>query len=79
MTEQRYRYDEVDVSSWQRAHEEMLGTKPKRWLFDPDAETYWLMKDVTFNRLRSRGSAHRTTQVVSAHGRPSSDSWSSMP
>ncbi len=52
------RFDEVDVSGWQRAHEETLGTKPKRWLLDPNTETFWLMKDVTFNR-RNDGSTYQ--------------------
>ncbi|MEO1061940.1 MAG: HipA domain-containing protein [Actinomycetota bacterium] len=43
-------FREVDVSMWGRAHEETLGTKPKRWLHDPVADEFWLMKDVTFNR-----------------------------
>lgn len=58
MTDLAGRYSEVDVAGWERAHEEMLGTKPKRWLFDPDTETYWLMKDVTFND-RSDGSSYQ--------------------
>lgn len=47
----------VDVRSWVPAHEETLGTKPKRWLQDPSTGQYWLMKDVTFNR-RSDGSRY---------------------
>lgn len=47
----------VDVSTWPRAHEETLGTKPKRWLQQPDTGDYWLMKDVTFNK-RADGSTY---------------------
>jgi hypothetical protein len=43
------RYLEVDVTKWVHAHEETLGTKPKRWLQDPTSGSYWLMKDTTFN------------------------------
>lgn len=58
MTVHRDRYAEIDVSGWEPAHEETLGTKPKRWLRDPDTRTYWLMKDGTFNRRRD-GSMHQ--------------------
>ncbi len=50
-------FPELDVSEWVRAHEETLGTKPKRWLQDPSTGTYWLMKDRTFNK-RSDGSQY---------------------
>ncbi|MCP3877509.1 MAG: hypothetical protein GY701_03830 [Sulfitobacter sp.] len=43
------------MGDWQRAHEETLGTKPKRWLQDPRSQQFWLMKDRTFNH-RSDGS-----------------------
>lgn len=48
----------VDVGTWLRAHEETLGTKPKRWLQEPETQTLWLMKDTTFNRSRD-GSSYR--------------------
>ncbi len=51
-------FAEIDVSGWSYEHEEPLGSKPKRWLRDPDSGTYWLMKDATFNK-RSDGSVYR--------------------
>ncbi len=44
-------FDDRDVTSWRVVGDEMLGTKPKRWL-TPDggnAEELWLMKDRTFS------------------------------
>ncbi len=43
-------YDEVDVSDWDRAEVEELGTKPKRWLSRPDTGDRWLMKYATTSR-----------------------------
>ncbi len=54
----------IDVSAWVPAHEETLGTKPKRWLQNPSTDVYWLMKDTTFNR-RKDGSLY-----------PKGDDWS---
>ena len=44
-------FDECDVSMWRVIGDEVLGTKPKRWLSPPNstAETPWLMKDRTFS------------------------------
>ncbi len=38
----------VDVSAWEPAGEEQLGTKPKQWLRDA-ADHLWLWKEATFN------------------------------
>ena len=51
-------YVEVDVSAWLPAGSESVGTKPKRWLRDPESETRWLMKDATHNR-RTDGTSYR--------------------
>jgi len=51
-------FDVVDVASWSHSFEEMLGTKPKRWLLDPDSEVLWLMKYVTLNS-RANASVYR--------------------
>ena len=48
----RPRYDEIDVSRWPLSGEEDLGTKPKRWLINPNTGERWLMKDATFSRPR---------------------------
>ncbi len=63
---ERDQFAEIDVSSWLPAHEEMLGTKPKRWLQDPDTDTFWLMKDQTFND-RKDGSRY-----------PKGDDWAEL-
>jgi len=42
-------FHSIDVSEWNRAHSETLGTKPKRWLREPETDVLWLMKDVTHN------------------------------
>lgn len=47
MTDQGYA--EIDVSEWSMYGEEDLGTKPKRWLVNPETEERWLMKDATFS------------------------------
>ncbi|MEZ5374377.1 MAG: HipA domain-containing protein [Microthrixaceae bacterium] len=44
------KFADINVGGWTNAHEEPLGTKPKRWLRDPATKARWLMKDVTFNR-----------------------------
>ena len=45
-------YIEVDVASWALVGDEVLGTKPKRWLRNPSDGRRWLMKDCTFNTHR---------------------------
>jgi hypothetical protein len=42
-------FDEVDVTAWQPAGPEQLGTKPKQWLFAPEG-TFWLFKSAAVNR-----------------------------
>lgn len=47
---------ELDVSGWKIVGEEVLGTKPKRWLVDPsEGGDFWLMKDRTFSVGRAVG------------------------
>ena len=41
------RYAEVDVTDWPLVGDEIRGTKPKRWLRDPETGSHWLMKDTT--------------------------------
>ena len=41
-------FAEIDVSTWMYASDEQLGTKPKRWLVDPDQQL-WLFKRATEN------------------------------
>ena len=45
-------FDERDVTDWRVIGDEVLGTKPKRWLVPDDNshEAIWLMKDRTFSR-----------------------------
>lgn len=56
-------YAEIDVTAWPLERSESLGTKPKRWLRDPETRQRWLMKDTTYN--------------TSADGRrsPKGDDW----
>ncbi len=49
---------EVDVSTWLPAGSESVGTKPKRWLRDPESDIRWLMKDATHN-TRADGTSSR--------------------
>lgn len=44
-------FDDHDVSSWRVIGDEVLGTKPKRWLATAGSsnEALWLMKDQTFS------------------------------
>lgn len=56
-------YVQVDVTDWPIASREPLGTKPKRWLRDPEGDR-WLMKYTTYNR-RHDGTQH-----------PKGDDWS---
>ena len=51
-------YIEVDVSDWLPAGTESVGTKPKRWLRDPESDIRWLMKDATHN-TRADGTSSR--------------------
>ena len=51
-------YIEVDVSTWLPAGSESVGTKPKRWLRDPESDIRWLMKDATHNS-RADGTSSR--------------------
>ena len=39
----------LDVSDWQPAREEPLGTKPKQWLVRPSDGELWLWKESTWN------------------------------
>ena len=45
------RYPVFDVTEWAVVRREQLGTKPKRWILDPDGNR-WLMKFTTDNRRR---------------------------
>ena len=58
LSDHQPRYVEIDVSEWGLSGEEVLGTKPKRWLIKPDTDERWLMKDATFNP-RKDGTAYR--------------------
>ena len=58
LSERPPRYVEIDVSEWALSGDEVLGTKPKRWLVEPDTEERWLMKDATFSTPR-HGSKYR--------------------
>lgn len=51
-------YAEVDVTSWRLVGDEVLGTKPKRWLAYPESAENWLLKDATYSR-RADGTAYR--------------------
>ena len=42
-------YAEVDVTGWSMDGPESVGTKPKRWLQDPESGQRWLMKDATYS------------------------------
>lgn len=54
------RYVEVDVSEWALSGNEVLGTKPKRWLIKPDTEEeHWLMKDARRLNTAKDGSKYR--------------------
>ncbi|MCY4664491.1 MAG: hypothetical protein OXC00_07495, partial [Acidimicrobiaceae bacterium] len=45
------RYPVFDVTDWAVVRREQLGTKPKRWILDPDGNR-WLMKLTTDNQRR---------------------------
>lgn len=51
------RYPVFDVTDWEALRREQLGTKPKRWILDPDGNR-WLMKFTTDNQ-RSDGTSYR--------------------
>lgn len=51
-------YGEVDVTDWPVVGDEALGTKPKRWLKDPQDGHRWLMKDCTYSQ-RNDGTRYR--------------------
>ena len=38
----------IDISAWEPAGDEYLGTKPKQWVRDPE-NRLWLWKESTFN------------------------------
>ncbi len=40
------RFSEIDVSDWPITGDETLGTKPKKWLRDPESGGRWLLKYV---------------------------------
>ena len=52
------RCEEVDVTDWPTWREEALGTKPKRWLIEPETDVGWLLKLSTWNRLHD-GTVYR--------------------
>ena len=52
------RYEEVDVTDWAIWREEAQGTKPKRWLIEPETDVGWLLKLSTWNRLHD-GTVYR--------------------
>lgn len=51
------RYPVFDVTDWSVVRREQLGTKPKRWILDPDGNR-WLMKFTTDNQ-RHDGTSYR--------------------
>lgn len=51
-------YAEVDVTNWGLVGDEVLGTKPKRWLAHPESAENWLLKDATYSH-RADGTAYR--------------------
>ncbi|MDE0439873.1 MAG: HipA domain-containing protein [bacterium] len=59
MSKQSPRYVEIDVSEWRLSGEEKMGTKPKRWLMEPDTEAHWLMKDAREFNTAKDGSRYR--------------------
>lgn len=52
------RYAEIDVTDWPVVGDESRGTKPKRWLRNPETGCRWLMKDTTEN-VYGDGTRHR--------------------
>ncbi|MCY3785475.1 MAG: hypothetical protein OXG47_01950 [bacterium] len=51
-------YAEVDATEWRLVGDEVLGTKPKRWLAHPESAENWLLKDATYS-CRADGTAYR--------------------
>ena len=51
-------YTEVDVTDWPLVGDEVLGTKPKRWVAHPGSAERWLLKDATYSR-RADGTSYR--------------------
>ena len=51
-------YAEVDVTDWTLVGDEVLGTKPKRWVAHPGSAERWLLKDATYSR-RADGTSYR--------------------
>lgn len=51
-------YEDVDVTDWTIVGDEVLGTKPKRWLRHPETGEHWLMKDATYSQ-RNDGTRYR--------------------
>ena len=51
-------YAEVDVTDWTLVGDEVLGTKPKRWIAHPGSAERWLLKDATYSR-RADGTNYR--------------------
>lgn len=51
-------YEDVDVTDWKIVGDEVLGTKPKRWLRHPETGEHWLMKDATYSQ-RNDGTRYR--------------------
>jgi len=51
-------YGEVDATNWQLVGDEVLGTKPKRWLAHPESAENWLLKDATYS-CRADGTTYR--------------------
>jgi hypothetical protein len=39
----------LDVTEWEAAGDETLGSKPKQWLYEPGNERRWLWKEATMN------------------------------
>ena len=50
-------FDEWDVTGWRVIGDEVLGTKPKRWVAPAGGQTedLWLMKDQTFSESKKFG------------------------
>ena len=53
------RYGEWDVSTWKPGGHESLGTKPKRWLVEPESGARWLFKEATVGTSKQRQAYRR--------------------
>ncbi len=42
-------YAVLDVTSWEPAGDEQIGSKPKQWLWHPNTDERWLWKESTWN------------------------------